>query len=73
MPAGVQKVSAKTGAGVDELQRAIMQQLVPEVPPDEMALPVTERQVECLRTALRALEQEDRPPFQLAVAALCGG
>ncbi len=73
VPASVQRVSAKTGAGVDKLQRAIMQQLVPKVPPDEIASPVTERQVECLRTALGAIEQNDPAQFQLAVAALCGG
>ena len=53
------RVSAKTGAGVDELVAAIAARFVPAVPPPDTLVPMTARQVTLLQRALHAAERSD--------------
>ncbi|HID24342.1 MAG TPA: GTP-binding protein [Planctomycetaceae bacterium] len=59
-PEGTLFVSARTGAGLPALIEAITRRLVPERPPAGAALPVTARQVDCLRRAEQAARDGDR-------------
>lgn len=49
LPAHAIRVSSITGAGLDSLQQAIVQKLIPGEPPADALLPVTERLRELLR------------------------
>jgi tRNA modification GTPase len=60
LPAAALAVSALTGAGVAALLEMISRGLVPVAPAAGTAVPVIERQVECLRHADRALQSGDR-------------
>ena len=48
-------VSALTGQGIDQLAEAIVDQLVPEVPPDSQTFPINEQQISYLSTMLAEL------------------
>lgn len=47
-------VSSLTGEGIPDLQRAIVESLVPETPPPGTPIPLTERQIRLLREARSA-------------------
>ena len=51
-PAEFVPVSALTGAGVDELAARIVAELIPESPPEGMAIPVCQEQVEWLAASV---------------------
>jgi tRNA modification GTPase len=70
LPAGATAVSSLTGAGVDELARRIVSTLVPELPPASCGIPVTERQVSLLQSALAALEAGDEIGFRASLMRL---
>jgi tRNA modification GTPase len=59
LPAAALSVSAVAGTGVAGLLEAIARRLVPVIPPAEAAVPVSARQVECLREAVGALTAGD--------------
>ncbi|MBC8115215.1 MAG: 50S ribosome-binding GTPase [Candidatus Saccharimonas sp.] len=69
-PAGALRVSSRTGEGVDELQRQLVERLVPQVPPTGTAIPISARQVELLRAARAALLAGDEAAFRASVDAL---
>lgn len=52
-------ISALSGLGLNELQRAITKKLVPIVPAPGAAVPFTERQIECLLAASVSVQQHD--------------
>ena len=70
VPAGARRVSSRTGEGVDELQRLIVERLVPRVPPPGTAIPISARHVELLRAARAALSAGDAGVFDASVASL---
>jgi tRNA modification GTPase len=59
LPAGAVVVSALTGRGLPELERLIVNSLVPRLPAVGAAVPFSLRQVAVLRSARRALERGD--------------
>jgi len=66
-------VSSETGAGVEALVAAISQQLVPRVPPPDSLIPLTERHVAFLKTALAAAERADTAGLHQSLADLLTG
>ncbi len=66
-PADALRVSSQTGEGIDELQRRLVERLVPRVPPPGTAIPISVRQVEVLRAALLAGDEAD---FRASVDSL---
>jgi tRNA modification GTPase len=54
-PNQFERVSSKTGTGVDDLQRLLVQRLVPHVPLPGTPIPVTQRQVAMLQAARSVL------------------
>ena len=69
-PAGSLRVSSRTGEGVDELQRQLVERLVPRVPPPGTAIPISARQVELLRAARAALVAGNEAAFYASVGSL---
>ena len=67
------RVSAKTGVGVEALVAAISLQLIPRVPPPDSLIPLTERHVALLNTALAAAERADTAGLAQSLAALLTG
>jgi tRNA modification GTPase len=63
-------VSAKTGQGIDELCGAIAERLVPHPPPPGAAVPFTELQIDSVRGAQTALEQDQPEGARLAIDLL---
>lgn len=55
LPKGAIRVSSVTGSGIDQLQREIVKQLIPEIPPANAVIPLTARQVDVL-TRIRSAE-----------------
>ncbi len=70
VPAGALSVSSRTGAGVEPLQRQLVERLVPRVPQPGTAIPISARQVELLRAAHAALSAGDVAAFDASVASL---
>jgi tRNA modification GTPase len=71
-PAGI-RTSARIGAGLDDLTRAVVARLVPEPPGPGMAVPFTARQVEILRAATAALQAGDVRGAVAALQEVVGG
>jgi tRNA modification GTPase len=69
-PADALRVSSSTGEGVHELQRQVVQRLVPHVPPPGTAIPISGRQTELLRAARATLAAGDEAAFDARVASL---
>ena len=67
------RASAKTGAGVEALVAAISRQLVPRVPPPDSLIPLTERHVALLETALAAAERDDSARLVQSLGDLLAG
>lgn len=59
--AGQLVTSARTGQGVTRLEKAIVDCLIPQVPPPGAAVPFTARQVAALKTARQAICAADLP------------
>ncbi len=64
------EVSATQGHGLRELMGRISRMLVPEVPSDDMAMPIFPRQVDSLRSARAALTAGDHRGYHRAVATI---
>jgi tRNA modification GTPase len=73
IPVGALRASSVTGEGVDALSRAIVQRLVPEVPPPGTAMPVTGRQMELLTHAWHAVETRNETAFRDPLTRLLRG
>ncbi len=58
-PAMALVTSAVTGQGLEDLQRAILERLVPRPPDAGQAVPFTRRQVDCLRAAQASVGRGD--------------
>ena len=71
-PAGL-AASSLSGAGIDELCRAIATRLVPDPPQPGEAVPVTERQTNLLQQMLDAVRQRDAQLLAFLAAQLVGG
>lgn len=56
-------VSSKTKAGIELLLNQLVQRLVPEVPSEKTAIPVTKRQIDILHQATAALANHDLPVY----------
>ena len=69
-PAGSLRVSSNTGEGIDELQRRLVERLVPNIPPPGTAIPISARQVELLRAARAAMAAGDEVAFHVSVGSL---
>jgi tRNA modification GTPase len=66
-------VSSQTGAGVEALVAAISGQLVPRVPPPDSLIPLTERHVALLKTALAAADRADTAGLLQSLGDLMAG
>jgi tRNA modification GTPase len=69
LPPGSIHVSSLTGAGIRELQQRIVKRLVPTVPQSGIAMPITPRQVDCLKQMRDTTSIDDR---QQAIDHLLG-
>lgn len=63
-------VSAKTGTGVSELCSAIVQQLIPEIPPTRTTIPFTQRQSEIFERAITELTASRHRVERIAVEVI---
>ncbi|MFQ5731270.1 MAG: GTPase [Planctomycetaceae bacterium] len=66
-------VSSLTGTSIDSLQAAIVERLVPEVPPPGTAIPLTDRQVSLLREARKTFERGDAAAGRAVVLRVLEG
>lgn len=69
-PAEALRVSSMTGEGIDELQRLLVERLVPRVPPPGTAIPISARQVKLLQQAHAALSAGDEAAFSVSIDSL---
>jgi tRNA modification GTPase len=70
VPTGALRVSSCTGEGIDELQRKLVERLVPRIPSHGTAIPISGRQIELLQRAREALSIGDEAVFQFSVDSL---
>lgn len=70
LAAGAVRVSSLTGAGLAALADAIVERIVPELPPPGTAVPFTARQAALLERARLAVQAGDQPAFRAAIEAL---
>jgi len=73
LPGGAIRVSSRTGAGLAELMAAIIRRIVPREPPPGTPLPVSLRQVSCLRELQSGLEANDEDQYRVAARTLIQG
>jgi tRNA modification GTPase len=67
------RVSSKTGQGLETLVAAISRRLVPRVPPHDVLVPITKRQVALLRRGLDAANRSDADGLLQALNDLLTG
>jgi tRNA modification GTPase len=70
LPDGAIPVSSLTGVGIDRLISAVVEKLVPDVPPPGTPIPISIRQMEALDDAHRAAVRGDWETFR-AVIEVC--
>ncbi len=70
LPPDALRVSSQTAEGLEELQTAIAQRLVPRLPEEQTPLPVTARHVELLHAMWHAIQSENESAYRAASAAL---
>lgn len=63
-------VSSKTKAGIEVLLETLVKRLVPEVPPEATAIPVTRRQIDLLHQAATALTNQDQTAYRSLINQL---
>lgn len=73
LPPSALRVSSQSGEGVEQLQRRIVERLVPIEPAPGTAIPISERQIALLRQAHVATTTNNKPAYETAVNALLGG
>ena len=73
LPPGAIRVSSVRGEGIEDLLRAIVRRLIPSVPPEDAAVPLTERQNEALHAARTAALACDSTDCRVALGRLTGG
>ena len=66
------QVSSLTGQGVENLATALVARLVPRVPPQGTPIPITDRQVDLLEEARRALSRSDTAACRARLEQLLG-
>jgi tRNA modification GTPase len=64
LPRDALRVSSRTGEGVEELARTLIKRLIPRVPDQDQAIPFTARQVELLKKAQHASQNQDPQTVQ---------
>lgn len=70
LPESAIRVSSVTRTGLEALQRCLIQQLIPAVPPPGTPVPINQRQSDLLIAARNAIGQFRRSLAQQAIAAL---
>lgn len=73
LPVGAIRASSWTGEGLEKLMTAIGRRLVPRDPPPGMPLPVSLRQVRCLREIRVAHEADDESQYRATTHRLIHG
>ncbi|MFH1303664.1 MAG: GTPase [Planctomycetota bacterium] len=63
-------VSSKTKTGLEILLNQLVQRLIPEIPDEQTAIPVTKRQSELLHQAEEALQRADRQTYSELIRQL---
>ncbi|QDV48590.1 GTPase [Gimesia fumaroli] len=63
-------VSSKTKAGIEALLETLVKRLIPEVPPEATAVPVTKRQIDLLHQAAAALTSQDLSAYRSLIDQL---
>ncbi|QDT40436.1 tRNA modification GTPase MnmE [Gimesia alba] len=63
-------VSSKTKAGIEALLETLVKRLIPEVPPETTAVPVTKRQIDLLHQATAALTNQDPTAYRSLIHQL---
>lgn len=67
LPEAAVRVSSLSGTGLADLARALVERLVPQVPPAGTAIPVTRRQIDLLEQAREAMERDAWPAFRASI------
>ncbi|MCA9006341.1 MAG: 50S ribosome-binding GTPase, partial [Planctomycetaceae bacterium] len=70
LPSGAISVSSITKSGIDLLLKQLIQKLIPEVPDQNTAVPVTSRQIQILHRALEALNQSEQSVYTSLIQQL---
>ena len=70
LPEHAISVSSKTNTGIDTLLNHLVKRLVPEVPDENVAIPVTKRQTELLHQAANALQKNDHQKYNALIRQL---
>lgn len=70
IPESALRVSSLTGDGLDDLVDNFVGRLIPEIPAEAAAVPVTKRQTELLLSARSAIDRNDESGFRIAVQQL---
>lgn len=70
LPSQAIPVSSKTKTGIDVLLDQFIKRLVPEIPDENTAIPVTKRQIEILHQAEDALQNADRQKYSTLIRQL---
>ena len=70
LPKQAISVSSKTNTGIDTLLNQLVKRLVPEVPDENVAIPVTKRQIELLHQATDTLQENDRQKYDVLIRQL---
>ncbi|MCA9071161.1 MAG: 50S ribosome-binding GTPase [Planctomycetaceae bacterium] len=70
LPSEALPVSSVTGAGVEELAQAIVNRLIPQVPPSDQPIAFTYRQIQILIEAHQAAEADDKVKVQMLLGEI---
>lgn len=70
LPAFMIEVSATSGHGIRDFMKRITDDLVPKVPADDEAVPISERQIEAVQAARSALVAGDHDAYRHALARI---
>ncbi len=70
LPEQAISVSSKTNTGIDTLLNQLVERLVPEVPDENTAIPVSQRQIEILHQAAGALQEAEHQKYSALIRQL---
>ena len=73
LPSQAIRASSVTGEGLPEIERRLIQQLIPHVPQPGTALPVSQRQVDLLRRAKLELQSENLSACRATLVKILDG
>ncbi|QDT51156.1 tRNA modification GTPase MnmE [Symmachiella dynata] len=73
LPTDALLTSVTASQGIDQLARAVVKRLIPALPPDGTAVPLSQRQIDLLQIARAALVEDNRNEYASATEAILAG